>query len=333
MDEPMQKTIVKAYLENDAWVVLPEFGIRLDGTIKQIDLTSFKWKDDREIQAVAFECKCVGTAQESYLAALGQVLEYQLLFPEASIVTEGDELFEYQESILKKLGLGYIMVNDKGEYAIVMEPSIENNDSFDEKLFTGQVRNRAILALVFSELFPDSYKAGHFGGLKQGELWLHNKPKGNVQYRAWTMIGGDSYLGINVEAVHLIKNIVGNMDMDKLLEIFSRLPPKYTVDLAERATRIDKDGNRILDRQKGSVSIKGSIFEKGGIQASSLTKEQIQDEIADRSKELSFYSHLIIDSKVWDIESEFTREQYLEEMRKTIETLNEVYNILEVWSK
>lgn len=332
MDETTLGNFVKKSLEDGGWLVLPEFGVFSYEGIKQVDLAAFKWKNAKEVQAIAFECKCKETARESFLAALGQAVEYQLFFPEVSIATQDGEFFQDQESILKKLGLGYMMINDKGELGGGVVPSIENNSLFDESLFTDQVRNRAILLLVFSELFPDAYKKSHLGGTKQGQLWTHNKPKGKVQFRAWTGIGRDSYFGINVEAVRLIRNITRNMDIDRLLEIFSKLPPEYTVDLAERATIKTKHGDRILDRQRGSITIEGSIFGEKGFLACNLTKEQIRKEIIERSKKLDYYSHLLIDKKVWDLNSDFTKERYLKEMIKTKETLDEAFSILTKWS-
>jgi len=332
MDETTLGNFVKKLLEEGGWLVLQEFGVLPYEGVKQADVTAFKWKNDKEVRAVAFECKCQKTARESFFAALGQAVEYQLFFPEVFIATQDGEFFSDQESVLKKLGLGYMMINDKGELEGGVEPSIQKNISFDESLFTDQVRNRAILLLVFSELFSGTYKKSYLGGTKQGELWVHNKPKGKVQFRAWTRIGRDSYFGINIEAVRLIRNIIRNMDIDWLLGIFSKLPLEYTVDLAERATRKTKYGYRILDRQRGSVPIEGSIFGEKGFPACNLTKEQIRKEIIERSKNLDYYSHLLIDKKVWDLKSDFTKERYLKEMIKAKATLDEVYSTLTNWS-
>ena len=332
MDETTLGNLVKGSLEGGGWLVLPEFGVLSFEGVKQVDLAAFKWKNDKEVQATAFECKCKGTARESFFAALGQAVEYQQFFPEVFIATHYGDYFRDQESVLKKLGLGYIMINNKGEDEGGSVPSIEENSLFDEGLFREQVRNRGILLLVFSELFPEAYKKGHFGGTKQGELWVYNRAKGKVQFRAWTGTRSDSYFGINVEAVPLIRNIIRNMDINRLLEIFSKLPPGYTVDLAERATIRTKDGYRILDRQKGSIPIEGSIFGEKGVPACDLTKEQIQKEIVERSKGLGNYAHMLIDKKVWDLAKIFTRERYLKEMMRARETLDGVYRILTKWS-
>lgn len=332
MDEKMLGNFAKELLEKGGWLVLPEFGVLSYEGVKQVDLTAFKWKNNKEVQAVAIECKCKETARESFLSALGQAVEYQLFFPEVFITTQDGEIFSDQESVLKKLGLGYIMINDKGILQRGFEPSPSENSSFDESSFIYQVRNRAIILLVFNELFPEAYKKNYFGGTKQRDLWIYNKPKGKVQFRAWAGIGSASYFGINIEAVRLIRNIVPNIDVDRLLEIFSRLPLEYNVELYERATRKDKYGYRILDRQKGSIAIKGSIFGERGFPACNLTKEQIRKEIVERSKELDYYSHLLIDKKLWDLNSNFTRDQYLKEMTNVKGTLDELYNTLTIWS-
>lgn len=331
MDEKILGDFAKELLEKDGWLVLPEFGVLSYESMKQVDLAAFKWKENTEVQAVAFECKCIETARESFLAALGQAVDYQQFFPEVFITTQDGKIFSDQDSVLKKLGLGYMTINDKGELQKFFEPSSRENNSFDESSFIYQVKNRAVILLVFNELFPQAYEKRHFGGTRQGQLWIHNNPKNKIQFRAWSEIGSNSFFGINVESVSLIRNIVKNVDIDQLVEIFSRLPPEYLVDLAERATVRDKYGYRILDRQKGSIPIKESIFGENGYPACDLTKEQIRKEIIERSKKLDHYAHLLIDKQVWNL-SEFTKEEYLNRMIKAKETLNEIYSALTNWS-
>lgn len=231
------------------------------------------------------------------------------------------------------------MINEKEKLENGIEPLIKENSLFDERLFADQVRDRAVLLLIFNELFPEAYERGYFGGTEQGELWIYNKPIGNVQFRGWTGIGSNSYFGINIEAVHLIRNITRNTDVDQLWEIFSKLPPEYIVDLGERATRKGKNGQLILDRQRGSVAIEGSIFERdrasfgeSGFPACDLTRKQIQGEIIERSKKLYCFTHLLVDKKVWNAKSKFTKDQYFNEMKKTKETLDEAYKKLTQWA-
>jgi hypothetical protein len=330
MDETTVGDSLKGSLVEAGWLVLPEFGVFSYEGVKQVDLAAFKWKNDREVEAIAHECKCKGTARESFLSSLGQAIEYQLFFPEVFIVTQLGDFFQDQELVLKKLGLGYIMINDNGDGNVPVVPSARENSLFNEGMFTNQVRNRAILSLTFNELFPEAYKKGHFGGTKQGELWTHNKAKGKVQFRAWTGEGSDSYFGINIEAVRLIRNIVRNINIDRFLEILSSLTPEYVFDFSERATIRTKAGYRILDRQRGSIPVEGSNF--GEVLACNLTREQINKEVVERSKKLGYYTHILIDKKIWDLDCLLTRERYLKEMKKAKESLDEVYNTLTNWS-
>ena len=322
---------VKESLENGEWTILPEFGVAYVD-VKRVDLAAFKWKNNKEIQTIAIECKCEGSARESFFAALGQSVQYQLFFPRVFIVTQDGEFFPDQESILERLGLGYMMINEKGELKGIVEPSMDKNCLLDKGFFVSQVRNRAVVLLVFNEMFPEAYNKRFFGGTRQGELWIHNKPKGKVQYRAWTKIGRASYFGINIEAVSLIRNIVKNIDVDQLYQIVSKLPAEYLVELYERATRRGRHEYPILNRQNGSIPIRRSIFGEEGFPACNLTREQIYKEIIERSKKLGYYTHLLIDKKLWDINKNFTRDQYLSEMTKAKKTLDEVYNVLTDWS-
>ena len=164
MDETTLRNFVKKSLEEDGLLVLPEFGVLSYEGVKQADVAAFGWRNNKEVKAMAFECKCKKTARESFLVALGQAVEYQQFFPKVFIATQDGEFFSDQESVVKKLGLGYMKINDKGEIKGMVEPSIEKNSSFDDIMFTAQVSNRAILLLVFSELFPDAYKKGYHGG-------------------------------------------------------------------------------------------------------------------------------------------------------------------------
>ena len=334
----MAKILTKS-LKKAFWLVLPEFGVQSYEGFKKVDVTAFKWKNEVDVEVVPFECKCQKTARDSFLAALGQAVEYQRFFPEVFIVTQNDKLFPDQKLILEKLGLGLMMINEQEELERGVEPSMNENILYDESLFSNQVRNRAVLLLVFNELFPDACKNSYFGGQSRGELWIYNKPIGEVQFRAWTGIESASYLGINIEAVRLIRNITRNLDLDELLAVFSKLPPEYIVDFGERATKKDKSGHPLLlDRQKGTIPIEGSIFESqrfsgSGFPACNLTKEQIQKEIIERSKKLNFYTHLLIDKKVWDVKSTLTKDQYFREIHKAKETLDEVYRRLTQWAK
>lgn len=322
---------IKKILEESEWLVLSEFGIQTYEGIKQVDLAAFKWKNNKEIRALGIECKYEETARQSLFSSLGQAIEYQKYFPEVLVGTQEGDVFKDDEKILKKLGIGLLMVNEDGEF-IGVESLVENNSFFNADEFLIQIRNRGILLLLFNDLFTESYKKDYFGGMKQGFLWIYNRPKGKVQLRSTTGYGMDSYFGINIEAVNLVRNIVKNFEVGRVLEAFSKLPVEYNVKLYERATIQGKDGYPILDRQKGSVSIKGSIFEKEGYPACKLTKKQIQGEIIERSKKLYYYVHLLVDKKVWDIDSMFTKEEYLNRMKNTKKTLSEVYNLFKDWS-
>lgn len=333
MNEAKLAFAAEKSLNAKKWLVIPEFGVLSYEGFKHTDLGAFMWKDQEDIRALAVECKCQGTPRNSYFAALGQAVEYQLFFPEVLIVTHEGTFLSDQETILKKLGLGYMMINEKEEPLNIVEPSIESNSLFDRSLFEDQVRNRAILALTFDQLFPGSFDKGFFGGTERGELWIHNKPKGEIQFRSWTKYGKESYFGINIESVHLIKNIVNNVDIDELAKLFSELPPEFTLDVAERATILDTRGSRILDRQKGSIPIKGSIFERGELPACNLTKEQIRSEIVERSDKLHYYTHILIDRKVWEIESKLTKDNFLKEMTRTRQSLEKIYKTIEIWAQ
>jgi hypothetical protein len=55
------------------------------------------------------------------------------------------------------------------------------------------------------------------------------------------------------------------------------------------------------------VLIEGSIFGEKGFPACNLTKERIQKEIIERSKKLDYYSHLLVDKKVWNLQQFYKR--------------------------
>lgn len=120
-DECKLAVVLGLWLEKRGWLVLPEFGVASGEGMMQIDLAGFKWKDDGDVQAMAVECKCLGTARESLSDSLEQAIEYQVLFTSTWIATERGRNQPHQISALKKLGIGYMMVNSKGKVRMIAE--------------------------------------------------------------------------------------------------------------------------------------------------------------------------------------------------------------------
>lgn len=340
MNEDFIKGSVKKWFEEKDYRVLPEFGVKFNGYCRQIDVAAFRWKNDEEIEAVAVECKCLSTSREGCKEALGQATDYQLFFPYVYIATQEDKLYYADEEwILTKLGLGRLMINEKGIVKEVTYPSNELfQQNFLEEYLASQVRDKAVLFLTFCELFPDAYTMHYFGGMRKGELWVHNHPKDSVQFRVWCPAPSSdfktTFFGINIESVYPIRNILKNMDVNYLSSVFSALPSDVTVWLGERPTKKDKWGTVILDREReSSIPIEGSMFADGAIQACELTPKQIEEEIVERSKKLNGYVHFIIDKKLWNLDETITRHECLKRMSEAKEVLNKPYQILNKWSK
>ncbi len=318
-------------LEEAKWLVIPEFGIDTYSGIKRVDIAAVKWDD--ELEMLGFECKYEGTSRQSLFSALGQAIEYQQYFKDVFIVTQHGDFFIDEEKILKTLGLGLIRVDtEKNQDTLLIAPSFDNNHFYNEEFFSDQVRNRGILLIAFNDLFPESYPKGYFGGSRQGYFWIHDRPKGKVQFRGYAGVNTDTFFGINIESVNLIRNIYNNIDVDALQNAFSNLTDDYKIELWERATLIDKNGNKMLDRSKGIISIKESIFEHGGFSACNLTNEQIQHEIIDNIKKYDSYVQLLVDKRIWKKEDNFTKNQYFEKIYEVKQSLTESYDLFTLWS-
>lgn len=319
-------------LEQAKWLVISEFGIATYSGIKRVDIAAVKW--DEELDILGFECKYEGTSRQSLFSALGQAIEYQQYFPDVFIVTQNGEFFNDTEKILKTLGLGLITIdteNNLGE--VLIEPSFSNNQFFNEEFYDNQVRNRGILLITFNALFPESYKKGHYGGSWQGDYWIHDRAIGKVQFRGYTGVNPDTFFGINIEAVAPIRNIYKNIDVNTLQHAFSKLPDDYTIELLERTTYIDKNGQKILNRSKGSIPIKKSIFEQGDFSVCNITNEQIQREILDNIKKYDYYIQLLIDKKIWKNKDDYSKNQYIEKINEAKNILTEIYDLFSKWSR
>lgn len=343
MNEKFIKYSIKKWFEKKGYLAIPEFGIKMNGVCKRTDLASFKWKDERDIEAIAVECKCIADSREGCKKALGQATNYQPFFPSVYIGTQEDEYyFKDEDWILSKLGLGRLMVNGNGE---VIECAYPNHELFEEKFLKDinqilQVRDKGIISLTFCEIFPQiRAREDYFGGKQYGGLWIQNRQKDEVHFRAYSPpytkgTEHESYFGINIQSVHPIRNILRNVDINQLHNLFSSLPDNIMVWIGERPTKIDRRGFKIVDRQKeASIPIKNSIFYDDYVKVSKLTKRLIEKEILDKSKKLDGFAHLLIDSKLWKWNENLTKREYHARMHESKEIMSKLYKTLDNWSK
>lgn len=326
LTEPLMKSFLRA-----EWLVLPEFGLITPSGVKRVDLAAFNW--DGEYEALGFECKYESDSRKSLFSALGQAIEYQQYFKDVYIVTQNGEFYSDEENILTSLGIGLIRVDiDENQEILLVKSSYDNNTFFDTD-FSEYVRNQGIILIVFNTLFPDSYKKGHYGGSRQADLWIFNKPIGKVQYRAYAGLDRDVKFGINIESVKSIRNIYKNLDIDVFHKALSNLTYDFKLELWERATIINKNEKKMLDRSKGSISIEGSIFEQEGYPACEITKKQIRNQIIKNISKYDHYVHMLIDNKIWDVKDELSKEEYIDRMNSARKSLTELYDLFTNWSR
>ncbi|RLC70418.1 MAG: hypothetical protein DRI26_07180, partial [Chloroflexi bacterium] len=144
-----------------------EFGVHLEGRDETVDVLAVKWAENGEIHSVAVECKLQQTVRTSAGAALQQATDYQLFFDEVYIATQQGQLGD-KESVLRALGIGHIGVElSSGKVEITLPADFRNGDRFDLARNVEQVIPRAVLPLVFKEVFglPLRYMDASRGGL------------------------------------------------------------------------------------------------------------------------------------------------------------------------
>jgi hypothetical protein len=226
------------------------FGVDVHGVTKKVDVVAFKGIND-ELEAEAVECK-LGRTWEAAGEAIGQATAYQRMFPEVYVATEASEdNLKHVESLLRQLGLGYIMVGkDKAEE--IFPPS--HNIRFNQKEYELQVKGKAIALLAGYEVLGiDNFQFGRAD--KPYQIWLSSLEACNI---TCSYNKGVFWFGSNLEKKEAVERIFSKIKAKELYDLLHGLSSEYRFWLAKFALYRPKKyiqrsySNAKTDSQNGS---------------------------------------------------------------------------------
>ena len=243
----------------DQIVGTSEFGIKLDGKNETVDVLAVEWAENGEIHSVAVECKLYNTAREGVGASLHQATDYQLFFDEVYVATQTGELRD-KESVLRALGLGHMSVDLQSKKVDITFPAqFRNTDRFDLAQNAKQVVPRAVLPLVFRDVFglPLRYMDASRGG-----LWVATDVVRNVQYNAGGHYDyGRTHFAINIEFIEDLRQIIRKVDRDELRSHLHALDDKHVLELGIDEMRTDRRLSTPVRSSANSVDVEHLLHE------------------------------------------------------------------------
>jgi len=160
-----------------------EFSISMDNEDMRVDVLGFNWDVEGGIATKAVEAKLIpDSPARSVDHALGQAINYQVLFDEVYVAVESGGIGRHRESVLSDLGLGWLSVDKSGNVKEKNKP--EPRKRFDRNQCNEQVLRRLLPPLVFLEIFgpPIKYGMTRYGGIYVAKELV---PKFHIQINAW----------------------------------------------------------------------------------------------------------------------------------------------------
>lgn len=192
-----------------------EFGFVVNGQDMRADIVAARWHDQFQIEAIAVECKRLGTMVRSLGAGLWQAIDYQVAFDKVFIATEFSGEAGNKRSVIESLGIGHIGVNmDSGICQVILDGELRNGDRFNESVRSSQVTSRLAMFLAFRDALGTPVR---YGETFAGGGYIAKNMGANIQYNCWIDSGsGKSYFGINIEHIDSFRKILRSTDWNEL---------------------------------------------------------------------------------------------------------------------
>lgn len=291
-----------------------EFGVKLEGQNETIDVLAVRWSETGLVHSAAVECKLYDTPRKGAGASLHQATDYQLFFDEVYTATQAGQLRD-KESVLKALGLGHISVDLKSKKANVAFPAkFRNADRFDALQNAKQVIPRAVLPLIFKDVFglPLRYMDASRGG-----LWVAKDVVSNIQYNAGGHCGyRKSYFAINIEFIEDLRQIVRKVDRARLRSRLQALGEQHMVELGIDEMRTDR---RLSTLVRGPAA---------GTDVNRLLSEIEKETHIPTGGRRKSKPHLTISRQLYDWNEPLTREDYIARVKKARDGFTPLMEVL-----
>lgn len=192
-----------------------EFGLRIERQDLRVDIAAARWHDAYQIEAIAVECKRLGTMGKSLGAGLWQATDYQVAFDRVFIATEALGDAGNKRSVIESLGIGHLSVDMTSKTCeVVFDSDFRNRQRFNESVWESQVAPRLVMFLSFRDALGIPVRYGETFG---GSGYIAKDMGGNVQYNCWfDRASGKTYFGINVEHINSFRKILKAADWSQL---------------------------------------------------------------------------------------------------------------------
>lgn len=222
LDEKELYPPVSAYFSDHGYLVISgsrkpgvegtsEFGFVVDGQDMRADVVAAKWDDDHQVEAIAVECKRLGTMTRSLGAGLWQAVDYQTAFDKVYIATENSGKAGNKRSVIESLGIGHLSVDiDSKRCTVLLRSEFRNASRFNESVKSSQVMPRLALFLAFRDALGFPFR---YGETFSGGGYIAKNVVEDIQYNSWyDADSGNGYFGINVERIDSFRKILVSAD-------------------------------------------------------------------------------------------------------------------------
>jgi len=318
------------FLEQDyfvvsGWATKPgiegssEFGFTIYGQPMRCDIAAARWNSKQGVEAVAVECKRLGSMNRSVGAGLWQAIDYQVAFDKVFIATEASGRIRHMSSVIHSLGIGHMTVDaTSGICQVKCDGEFRNVDRFDESVRRTQVIPRLAMFLAFRDIlgFPLRY-----GETFDGGGYVAKNVGTDIQYNAWVNKNtGDMFFGINVEHIDSFRRLLKTMDWEEFCVCLRNLKG-YDMSLVKDPVP--------KWRSKTSVNmIKDSASYKADVNVMKAALAAVVNDLPRRCRpHLSIYSRLCRGDEV------LLKDDYLARLKSSRDCLSDIMQILTVGTR
>lgn len=291
-----------------------EFGFVVDGQDMRADIVAARWHDQHQIDAIAVECKRLGTMGRSLGAGLSQATDYQVAFDKVLIATEFSGEAGNKRSVIDSLGIGHIGVNlDSGTCQVIVDGQFRNVDRFDESVRASQVAPRLVMFLAFRDALGTPVR---YGETFAGGGYIAKNVAADIQFNCWVDSGSrKSYFGINIERIDTFRKVLRSADWSQMERNLRELNG-YSLTLVKDPVP--------AWRSRGSNNILGTMA-CCEVNAQSL-REEIAQVVGDLPRR--WRPHLTISAPLWKYNPSLSREACISEINSAKNKLSDVMSVL-----
>lgn len=292
------------------------------------------------IETIAVEAK-PGKGYQAAADALSQAIRYLPFFDKVYIATEKGHPVPHLNESLKRLGIGYIVVDkSEGKAEEIPDLSAENKGFKEDELFNKYVKPRILMRCAFQRIFPNP----KHGNENAGNDWLaintdeHGEVQYNTHYKPEKNISGDIWrdiwheqgtgplcnFGINIGKKGTTRNIFHGLNAksaaEEIWNLLKNLPDGYGITLTKAPpNKRGIKGEPIAEFCK--------LVKNWDCQKVSEFINKIQAILNERSVK----PHLFVGRTIWRDPEPITEQELVKRMNETKSKLEPLMTLFKKW--